>query len=162
MPANRNWRRWIHASAGKTLRAVATAQGVSSITEGIHERDDAFMSKPDRVEVRVNGPFTRQTEVNQWDARVFINVLISSVMGEVRDSYIYDNLLGAYHEALDQAIPCFKKGGGIGDDDTLIGCLEPLGEKSTPIRVLDFGVIDATDQLRRGNVSAVYEIELSN
>ena len=162
MPANRNWRRWIHASIGDKLSAIAAAEcpAIPSLIEGIQTRSTEFMESPDRLEFRMNGPFTRQTDPTNWTARVFINVLVASMMGEVKDAYIYDDMLGIYHAVLQEPIQCFRKGQKIDDDGSLLGCLIPLGEKSTPVRVLDFGEIDPTDHLRHGMVSGVYEIEL--
>ena len=161
MPANKNWRRWIHASAGEYLSDTAMAESLPWLIEGITDRDEDFMSKPDRVEIRLNGPFTLRYG-NCWNARVFINVIVSSAVGEIKDAYKLDEVLGVFHTAMDQPIEIFKRGDGPDDDDSSIGCLHPLGERSTPIRVLDFGEVDPVDHIRQGMVTGTYEIELTN
>jgi len=162
MPANRNWRRWIHASIGDQLSAIAAAEDppIPSLVEGIQLRETAFMEASDRIEIRVNGPFTIQYDPENWTGRVFINVLVASAIGEIKAAYTFDDILGLFHRELGQPIECFRKGTGFDDDGTSIGCLIPLGEKATPVRVLDFGEIDPTDHLRQGMVTGVYEIEL--
>ncbi len=160
MAADENWRRWIHASVGTQLSTVATDAQTPYLVEGINDRHDSFNKAPDRVEIRLNGPYTRQLSGNIYLSRVFVNVLVASVMGETRDPYLYDSLLGKYHKRLSSPIEVLKLGVGGVNDGTSIGCLHNLTDRSNAVRVIDFGEINPTTRLRQGMVSANYEIEL--
>lgn len=162
MAANENWPRWIEASTFNYLKTVADNEGYANIREGIDTRTDEFKSADLRVELRVVGPSTIQTGPNDWIARVFVNVLIVSTMGELKNRFLPTLAAGKFHAAMDADIPITKCGAEPGDDDSLIGCLSTVPERNTPVRTLDFGEIDTTDRQRQKMVSATYFIELSN
>ena len=161
--ANRNWARWIHASVADYLKAVANTEGITSLVEGIEDRDDAFNNALDSMEIRVNGPYMRNPSNGYYRARIFVNVLLKSNMGEEqKNKYQLDTNAGIVQEALDQPLNIYKCGpdtGGV-DDGTHIGCAKVLDESKLGVRVIHFSQIDQTDRVKQAMVSAAFEIEL--
>lgn len=162
MPANPNWARWIHASIGKYLKDVADTISIPSLVEGVEDRDDTFMESPDRVEIRVNGPFTKELSAGYHRLYVDVNVLVNSVMGgATKTAYKLDEILGVFHNAMDGALATYRFGTGPDDDDSLLGCLTPRPGKNDSIRVLHFGQLDRTDRIKQGMVDARYVMYLN-
>ena len=158
--ANPMWTKWIHASVASYLKSVAQSVPVASLVEGIEDRDQTFQEAQDRVEIRFNGPYTTNPSSGYYIAKIGINVLVTSNMGGKRkNAYMLDDLLGKFHEALDQPIPIYKLGTDENADGYQLGCLVMSNDK-LGIRVLHFGQIDTNDRVRQGMVSANYQIEL--
>lgn len=153
--------RWIHTSVGKYLKTIASNNSVASLIEGIDQRSKAFMQADDRVEIRVNGPFTTRQSPRQQKAIVFVNVLISSTMGgDKKDAYRLDELLGIFHNAMDGQIPIFKYGTDPVGMEQQIGCLSIKDDKSGSIRVHIFGELAPDVEMRQGVVDAAYTLTL--
>jgi len=163
MPANPHWARWIHASVAKILRAEAVTIGVPCLIEGIDEHTATFQESPDRIEVRVNGPFTQELSAGYHRVLVGVNVLVTSQMGpSTKIAYKLDEILGQFHEVMDGALAVYRFGTGPADASTsLLGCLTPRPGKNNNIRVIHFGQIDRTDRIRQGMVDAQYVMYLS-
>ncbi len=162
MPANSNWARWIHASLGKYLKNVATTISIPSLLEGIDDRDPDFMESPDRIEIRVNGPFTHELSAGYFRLFVDVNVLVNSMMGgEAKQAYKLDDILGVYHNAMDGAIAIYRLGTGLDDDQSLLGCLTPRPGRNESIRVIHFGQLDRTDRIKQGMVDARFIMYLN-
>lgn len=161
MPANPKWTRWIHASLGKYLKTVATSLSVPSLVEGVEDRSEAFMAAPDRVEIRVNGPFSQELSQGYYRLYVDVNVLVNSTMGgATKNPYTLDDILGAYHNAMDGAVAIYRFGTGPEDDGSLLGCLTPRPGKNESIRVLLFGQLNTVEQIKQGMVDARYVMYL--
>lgn len=159
--ANSNWARWIHVSVGETLSQVAIDAGIAVLVEGINERDPEFSEASDRVEIRVNGPFTQEQSHDCHKIHVDINVLVNSDFDGVgKSAYQLDTILGLYHEAMDGIIPVYRYGTGPDDDDSLVGCLRPRSGKNDEIRVLRFGQMDKTLKIKQGMVDGRYVMYL--
>lgn len=164
MPANPHWGRWIKASVGKYLKQVATTADVPSIMEGLDDRSPQFMEAEDRVEIRVNGPFTNELSAGYYRVHVDVNVLINSAMGNsTKSAYVLDDLLGVFHNAMDGALAVYRFGTGPDDDQSLLGCLTPRSGKSDKddIRTLHFGQLNPTERLKQGMVDARYVMFLN-
>lgn len=141
--AHPDWTRWIHSSVAKFFRDLATSNSLPMLIEGVEERTTAFMQTPNRVEVRMNGPFTREISANYHRIYVDINVVVTTRKGaENTDPYLLDRTLGLIHEAMDGVIPIFRYGTGPDDDREQIGCLSLRTGKLDNLRVLHFGQIN--------------------
>jgi hypothetical protein len=157
MAANANWRRWIHASIAKYLKEVADDNDIPSLVEGLEDRSKEFMESPDRVEIRVNGPFTQELSAGYYRIQVDVNVLLTSHMeGAVKNAHRLNTNLGIFHNAMDGVISILRLGTGPDDDQDAEFCIAPRPGKSDSIRVIDFGQIDKTDRIRQGVVDARY------
>lgn len=145
-----DWTRWMHSSVAQYLKNVAQTNSIPSLAEGLEDRKSSFMQAPDRIEIRVNGPFTRKMS-GLYEARLYVNVLVTSTMGETKNAFALDDILGWTHEAMDSEIPLLRTG-AASDDQEQIGCLKVIGE----VKVHQFGQLNPEDRIRQGMVTAAY------
>lgn len=160
---NPDWTRWIFASITEHFSSnVMTPNSITFITEGIHERDNDFMSEPDRAEIRINGPFGRELSAGYWRLWVDINILVTSYFdGATKDVYTLERNLGLIHEFTDTSIPIHRFGNGAGDDGTLLGCLSPRHAINDSIRIIHFGQINKVDRIKQSQIDARYVMYLN-
>jgi len=161
MPANPNWARWIFASIAKTLNAVADANSIEAIVEGIDDETDVFTEATDHVEIRISGPFTKEMS-GEYRIQMDVNVILTSRFdGKQKSRHSILTNSGLFHSAMDQAILIYKYGSAVGDDDSYLGCLVPRSGKNDTVRVIHFGKVDPTDKIKQSVVDARYEMYLS-
>jgi hypothetical protein len=160
MPANPNWTRWIRASLGDYLKEVATDLEIPVLIEELDDRTEAFIQSPVHVEIRINGPFTREVSKDYYLIQVDANVLVTN-RKDVKNGYIHHPVLGMYHNAMDSVIPMFKYGTGVDDDQSQFGCLTGKSGSNEFVRVLSLGQVEKTDQIVQNMVDARYQMELS-
>lgn len=159
--ANPALTRWVMASVAKYFSDTGTAASIPTLVDGLETHTEEFVSQSERAEIRVNGPYTKRMPGCE-NARVTINILCSSVMGESgKNVYGLDTTLGVFHAAADDDIPVFKYGSEVGDDSTQIGCLKLLSGKNDYVRVIKFGQLEENTRLRQGMVSATYELDVT-
>jgi hypothetical protein len=160
--ANSNWARWVFASIATYLKDIATSVNLPCLVEGLDERLAAFMQASDRCEIRITGPFTRELSHNYFQMEVVVNVLFTSIYGENKNQYAILKAIGVFHEAMDGAIAVYKYGNEPDDDETvLVGCLSPGNKKSDSVRVLHFGQVNLTTNVKQSMVDARYVMEIS-
>ncbi len=161
MPAaNPNWARWVFASVATYLRGIAEGAHLPVLIEGLDDRTQAFTDAPDKCEVRITGPFTRELSRGYFQIEVLVNVLFTSLYEEQKNQYAILQKIGTFHEAMDGAIAVYKYGEGPDDDETqLIGCLSPVTGRSDSVRVIHFGQLDPTTRLKQSMVDARYRME---
>jgi hypothetical protein len=161
MPANPNWARWVFASVATYLKQVALEAELTAIVEGLDDRTTEFMEAPDRCEIRITGPFTREASHNYFYVEVVVNVLFVSHYEEQKNQYAIIQKMGVFQEAMDGPIAVYQYGNEPGDDEhSLVGCLKPVQGRNDTIRVLHFGQVDPTDRLKQSMVDARYRMEL--
>jgi hypothetical protein len=149
-----DWARWMQASVCLYLESVAATHSIPALSEGLEERTAEYMQAGDRIEIRVNGPFTRKYS-GLYEARLYVNVLVTSRFGDnVKNVYSLADILGWVHDALDAGIPLLRTGSSD-DDQVQIGCLSVEGE----VKVFHFGQINADDLIRQGMVTAAYSYQ---
>src|SRR4051812_40904100 len=111
MPANPNWARWIFASTAYALKQVAVDASLPVIVEHLDERTQAFMQAPDRVEIRITGPFTQELSKGWFRIQLDANVLLwSRYDGQAKNAYTLLKNAGLFHEAMDSPIPVWNYG----------------------------------------------------
>ncbi len=158
-----NWPRWVQASLAKYLKDVADTNGYASLVEELEERTTDFIESTQRLEIRMNGPFTRQLSANFYLMDVDVNVLIFSHMDGTMDNvYGGIDMAGIMAQAISDPIPVFKYGNGIGDDQSQIGCLTLRDGPREGVKVLHFGEIDRVSRLRQMGVDASLKLEISS
>ena len=163
MPANQNWPRYIYASVATYLKAIAADNSVPALVEGLDERTDTYMESTDRVEIRVNGPYSQELSHNYFRLWVDVNVLLTSRMDASKNGYQIQRIAGIFLSAMDQPIPIWNYGDQAGDFDPddpetqiHLGCLSPRPATSESIKVLHFGQVDKTDRVKQSIVDARY------
>ena len=163
MPADPNWARYIFASVATYLKSTAADLTLPALVEGLDERTDTYMESTDRVEIRVNGPYSQELSFNYFRLWVDVNVLLSSRMDAGKNGYVIQRLAGQFQSAMDQPIPVWNYGDQPGDfvpslPDTQIhlGCLSPRPQTGESIKVLHFGQVEKTDRIKQSIVDARY------
>jgi len=157
-----HWPRWFQASINDYLKQVADSNNLVSLIDGIEDRDETFMQAPDRLEIRVNGPYINNPSHDYYNCRVFVNILFTSNMGETKNRYKMITDTGIMVAACLGSIPILKCGpdtAGV-DDGSQLGCLTIQDGDKTGVRVNHFAQIDPTDRVRQAMLTAAYYIEL--
>lgn len=156
-----NWPRWFQASVAKHFKTVANTNSYSSLVEELEERTAAFQESPQRVEIKINGPFAKEVSKDYWRFEVDVYVLISSHMdGALDNAYRGTTMAGIMAEAAATTIPVNKLGNGVDDDQSLIGCLTLRRGNDESIKVFHFGEIDPVNRLRQLGVDVRLEMFL--
>lgn len=143
-----NWPRWIQASVAKHFKDVATTNSYQSLVEEIEERTTAFQESPQRLEIRLNGPFCKEVSKDYWRFEVDVNILIFSHKdGALDNAYKGTTMAGKMAEAASNLISVYKYGAGVDDDQSLIGCLNLRRGNDESIKVHHFGEIDPVNRI---------------
>jgi hypothetical protein len=151
---NPNWNRWLRASV---IKHFATELAIfNPHVEGVKRTD---MCKDDFCEIRMDGPYFAEISKNVYDVTVEVNILIQTAMTRSKNLYTHEIIGGAVCAAF-VTIPVFKLGQESGDDGTQIGCLQRMDQPQRPIKVNDFGQIEAATLLRQATVEGHYNIKL--
>jgi len=155
-----NWNRWVLQSVIDHYKTnVSDPNTVPFLVDGIDVRDEAWMNQPDRVELRVNGPDTKELSAGCWRLWVGVNIQFLSMMGqESKNRYDLETLVGLFMEYTDTPIPVYRLGTGVEDDATLIECLKPRRELSNAVRSVFFGQIDQDELMTQAQIDARYEM----
>ena len=69
MAVNPNWARWAFASVATCLKQLADDASIPALVEGLDERTTAYMEAPERVEIRMSGPFTKELSIDYYEVR---------------------------------------------------------------------------------------------
>jgi hypothetical protein len=168
MAANPNWARWIFASVAYELKEVANDANLPALVEHLDERTEAFMEAPDRVEIRITGPFSQEESKGCFRIWVDANVLLTSLYaGAGKNGYDILKYGGLFQQRMSQPIPVWNYGNEPGDyveadpqTHLFIGCLLPRPGKNDSIRLFNFGQTDKTDKLKQSAVDARYVMYL--
>ncbi len=156
-----NWPRWVQASVADHFKVAANAGSFISLVEGLDERTTAFQEAPERLEIRINGPFIIEMSRGYYNFEVGVNILIFSHMGgEISNAYSGTQMAGSMAESASQPISIFKYGTGVDDDQSLIGCLTLKRGSKESIKIFHFGEIDIINRLRQFGVDANLEMEI--
>ena len=110
MAVNPNWARWAFASVATLLKQLADDAGIPALVEGLDERTTAYMEAPQRVEIRMSGPFTKELSKDYYELGVDINLLFTSRYEINANQYDIIKIVGKFHEALDGPIPMLRLG----------------------------------------------------
>lgn len=155
---NRNWPRWLSASVNKHFSAL-TLEDIPVFVEG-QVRQTADLD--DFVEIRMDGPFWRETTKNQFILRIEVNVLLQTTISPSKNLYTAHTLDGIIGEYM-STISVYKLGDEDGDDETKIGCLSLIANPASRdwTKHNEFGQIEPKTSLRQKSVEAHYQIELT-
>jgi hypothetical protein len=155
---NRNWPRWLSASVNTHFTPLTELEGIDVFIEGSVRQTadwDNF------IEVRMDGPYWRETTKNDFTLKIEVNILTQHTIRPNQNLYqaqITDGIVGEYLTT----IPVYKLGGEEGDDETQVGCLtlesNPASRDWTKHN--EFGQVETKTKLRQKSVEAHYHIEL--
>ena len=162
MAYNPKWPKWVQASVADHFKTAATAGGFASLVDGLEERTSAFQENPQRLEIRINGPFITQMSSNYYQFLVDVNILIFSHMdGSIDSVYRGTNIAGTMAQSASDSIPVHKYGAEVGDDASLIGCLSLNDGPRAGVNVFHLGEVNAEDRLRQLAVECSFKMDIN-
>ncbi len=158
MSANKNWARWTHASIGDHFTTHFAAESLPLFIEGQH-RDTSSLQ--DFVELRIDGPTLTEVSKDCWLFRVEVNILITSVMDDANYHRIQQNV--GICQAGFTSINVFRYGNGLDDDQSFLGCLQLLQNKTNRdfLEANQFGQIDIKTHILQATVEGHYKMLLN-
>jgi len=158
MSSNPNWPRWIFASVSKHFTDSVSAAGLTLFIEGQH-RDTRELK--DFLEMRTDGPTLREVSKGFWVFRLEINILVQSAMDDKNYHRIHQDV-GVAAAAFATAIDVFKLGNNPQDDQSYLGCLILIQNRSSQdyLEINHFGQIDKKTKLMQASVEGHYRMEL--
>lgn len=146
-------KRWIKASFKDAL--LPRLAGANLFVEGqerLSSRDKSHF------ELRIDGPYLRNSSGNEYCAFIEVNILSSSTRNE-DNVFERENLQGQMQYALNTDV-CIYRTGNVGkvveDDETLVGTMQLIS--SHQIKVSDFGMIDPNTEVFQAVAEAHYEM----
>ena len=151
-----NLARWIFQSLASHFNSVADGISLLYFVNGIDERSNDTMQE-NHVELRVSGPELKEISKGYYSIKVIVNLLFTKNMDEVSaDAFDLIQWTGVFATVMLQPIPIYKKGSGVEDDDTLIGCLQVHKGRNDAVRVFHFGQLDKDTRIRQSEMDALY------
>ena len=154
---NRNWPRWLSASVNNHFSQLE-AEGTDVFYEG-QVRQTAKWD--DFIEVRMDGPFWRETTKNEFILKIEVNILTQHTIQPSKNLYKAQITDGRVGELL-TTIAVYKLGSEVGDDESQIGCLTLISNPASRdwTKHNEFGQVEPKTKLRQKSVEAHYKIEL--
>lgn len=156
---DKNLARWIFQSIASHFKSVADGISLLYFVEGIDERTDDQM-QADHVELRVTGPEVKEVSNGFFTVKVTINFLFTKNMDEASaDAFDLIQWTGVFANEMLKPIPLYKKGTGVEDDGSLIGCIQVYKGKNDAVRVWHFGQLDPKTRVRQSEVDALFHMD---
>jgi len=153
-----NLARWIFQSLASHFKSVADGISLLYFVDGIDERSSDTMQE-NHVELRVSGPELKEISNGYYSVKVIANLLFTKNMDEVSaDAFDLIQWTGVFANVMLQPIPIYRKGSGVEDDDTLIGCLQVHKGRNDAVRVFHFGQLDKDTRIRQSELDALYDM----
>ena len=149
-----NWTRWCFASVATLFKGIAKDANIPALVEGLDERMTDFMEAPNRVEIRMSGPFTKELSKDYYELGVDVNLLLTSRYEVNGNQYDILKAAGVFHAAMYDPIPILKYGDQEGDDQSLVGCMLLRDGKNDAVRVFHFGQTDQTVRQKQVMIDA--------
>lgn len=156
---DKNLARWFFQSIASHFKSVADGISLPYFVEGIDERSDDTM-RVDHVELRVTGPTFKELSKGFFDCKIVINFLFTKNMDMASaDAFDLIQWTGVFADAMLEPISIYKKGSGVEDDNSLVGCLQVDKGRNEAVRVYHFGQLDKDTRVRQSEVDAVFNMD---
>lgn len=154
---DRNWPRWIFASASKYFSDLIVPTCPLFI-EGA-SRDPTVQK--DFIEFRLDGPYVNEASKNCFYIDCEINLLVHCYKNDSDLHKIY-RLCGAALAAFTPAFPVYKYGNGDADDQSILECMQLVrsNDQREAVRVSHFGQLDPSKKLMQSSVEGHYKMLL--
>lgn len=158
---DKNLARWIYQSIVVHFQSTASGLSLPYYIDGIDEIDDDVM-RANHVELRITGPTIKEVSNGYFTVDVVINFLFTKLM-EARDADVFDLIqwTGEFARVMLDPVPVYKKGTGVDDDGSLIGCLEVKKGSNEAVRVWHFGRLDKDTRVNQSVCDALYGMDYS-
>ncbi len=151
---DRHLKRWIVASFIQTFRPLQE-QGFVLFVEG----DDRPKDNARRIELRIDGPYTRPNgSRGEYCSYIEVN-LLGNIPRDESNRYSRENLQGLMAFILNRDV-CILRTGNVGkvpeDDESVLGIMQLLPHDA--IKTSDFGMIDSNTEVYQSVSEAHYEM----
>lgn len=155
MSFNKNWPKWVKASAIKHFRSVL-GNDLHLHIEGGERQTNTLESY---AEFRMIGPNGRELTKDYWQLDMFINILIADKMGSPY-FYRFDESIGLVYSAFTD-FNVYKLGNGNEDDKSLLACCL-LDQDSLPdrIRLQQMGQLEPDVKMQQATIEGHYYMKL--
>lgn len=150
---NPNWSRWIFASLIDHFSSMK--QNTNFFVEG-EDRDPKIS---DFAELRLDGPYFNELNVDFWTIDINVAIIIQTVRND-EDIFKLQRFIGIYVQPFTTDIPIYKYGEGSDDDQSLLGCLKLATNPGEKIRVDVFNQIKAATPVGQASIEAHYNMSL--
>jgi hypothetical protein len=140
---------------------AATQSGLRYHVHGIDE-PEAGDYQNDTAVFRITGPTVHQgSGTYEWYGIEMMILLtdIPELTGE--SAYEIDGWAGVFQGSMvNDALSIYRYGSGVGDDDSLVGCLFPDPTVRNNVRVVDYGEVDPNLRLHQMAVIGKFILDL--
>lgn len=157
---NPNWTRWIHASLVLHFKEIIETKGNLKLYVEGQDRPEGFTDTEDRVEFRWDGPYAREVSRGYWVIELEINLLMISSTGK-DDTHKHKKFVGLVQTAFTNTINVMRRGDGVDDNNTLLGCLQLRTDDQEAITTSYFGKIETDVSIEQTAVEGHYKMNLS-
>ena len=155
---NPNWDRWILASVSDHFKI--NVQDVFSLKEFVEGQPRDTNKNKQWFEVRMDGPFCKEQQKNQWLLVMEINCLVSTSMDDF-DFHTHRQNTGNVASGFESCINVYRYGDGPLDDQSLLGVLKLRKGLEGRVVTTHFGQIDPIVKMQQTTIEGHYEMDLS-
>ncbi len=151
----KNLTRWINASINDHFATVLTPN-IFVFVEGDTRKT---REESDFVEVRVDGPLIKEASHGFFYITCEVNCLVNSVVND-NNLYGLDINIGLVEVAFTRALPIYRYGDGVDDDQSLLGCLKLIDDRRNSLDVFKLGRMLIEAPIMRATVEGHYKMDL--
>ena len=111
----------------------------------------------DHVEMRMIGPHVDDASGGGFaQYELGLSFLFTFRQDGVKDMFTIDRWLGVYADALRKPLDVYKRGDGVGDDESLVGCFQLRKNSRDLIRVDRYGFMDSNVHVQQATVVSTH------
>jgi hypothetical protein len=148
-----NLPRWIFASASKFFTAQLQQNEIPVFLEGQERQTEGIL---DYIEFRLDGPYLVECTKDEYKVNIEVNLLIVTMI-DLQDFHKLYRICGYALECF-KAIPIYKYGDGIDDDQSYIGCMivPRTADQREATRVSHFGRLEPDKPILQSSIEGHY------
>jgi hypothetical protein len=146
-----HWPRWIVTSIYKHFDGL---KGV--YPHYLNPLERGSLQDPTRFELRINGPDIHEVSNNYFRVDVDVNLLVQFTVDLSQNVYAHEVMIGQGLLGFTQNITIKKYGSGVGDDSSVVGCLQ----KQTSTEVINFGRVQESTNILHSTIDSEYRMWL--
>lgn len=154
--------RWSVATVGVNFKDKVAAEPLYADLRIKYEGHDEPIPQKDTrqwIEVRVDGPLSREVSRNFWHFRIEVNILVSTIMDD-KDWHDHPDLCGHVRSWFPKCMPLRKYGNRPGDDANVIVGQYVLDTSFRNQTLLaNFGQVDPKIRLVQSTVEGHYDMK---
>lgn len=152
MNYSEHWDRWIKASVAKHFKPC----NENIFVEGFSRNTEKLK---DWVEVRMDGPYIRETTKGMWHVQIEVNLLV--VVNEQENAYRMEELKGKVARRFLSCLNIYRLGEKEPDDNTLLGNMRLAMHGKERLTLTNFGKIRPDTNQYQASVEGHYDMFLS-